>query len=310
MPNGLPRFTGGPPNYLSRPPAAARSDLNPAFANQSILFQPPPSGFDLGTSAPDTSDFGPDTRSLAELGLPLLKSGERFFPPPVQTPFAPTLSDLLHPPTLGSATQAVAPLTYGALSWEAPPVFAANAEGKLPSPPPLGLAAAIDAGTLFFPEGRVARAAEFGLGAAERATAEAFPELIAGKFADLEGKLPPGWQRNHINQDGVFGEIVPYDEAFTVGMKGNILTEPGSPHYNFHRSLEDFWNQFRSKGNRRDELPTIAEYHQAAEQALMAGGFSPDQASYLVKQAANDITSRGVSLSAKVPKMPRAIWRY
>jgi hypothetical protein len=35
LPNGLPRFTGGPPDYLSGLPAAARSDpTNPAPAPQ------------------------------------------------------------------------------------------------------------------------------------------------------------------------------------------------------------------------------------------------------------------------------------
>jgi hypothetical protein len=312
LPNGLPRFTGGPPDYLSKPPTAAQSDpANVAPASQSILFQRPPSSFDLGASSPDTGDFGPDTRNLAEPGLPLSKSDAPYFPPPIQTPFAPTLSDLLHPPTLqgaaASMAQVVAPFSYKYFAYEPPPDFAANSVGKLPSAPD-ALGIGIDA-ALFLPQARVARAAEFGLGAAERAAAELYSELITGTFADLEGKLPPGWQRNHINQDGVFGGIVPHDEAFTVGMKGNILSEPGSPHYQFHRSLEDFWNQFRNGGDRQGQLPTIAEYHQAAEQALVVAGFTPGQASYLVKQAANDLTSRGVSLSAMVPKIPRAIWR-
>jgi hypothetical protein len=73
--------------------------------------------------------------------------------------------------------------------------------------------------------------------------------------------------------------------------------------------MEDFWNQFRRNGSRYDTTPTIEEYHQAAQRAFIAAGFTPEQASGLVARAAEDLTSRGVSLSAKVPRIPGGIWR-
>ncbi|HLH96325.1 MAG TPA: hypothetical protein VKW08_14520 [Xanthobacteraceae bacterium] len=301
LPNGLPRFTGGPPDYLSAPPAAAPSDpADSAPANQSILFRHPRSSFDLGGIGATSN--GPDTRELAEPGLPLTKSGEPYFPP--TSPLLGTQGQAQYAARGGA--QLLAPLTYDTLTWAPPSVTAVNAAGKLPSQPPLGLAAAIDAASIFFPEGRVARAAEFGLGAGERA----FPELITGPYGELKGTLPPGWQANHINQSAAFKKLVPHDEGFSVAMRGDVITEPGTPHHIFHRFLEDFWDQFREEvGSRYGEKPTINEYHQAAKQALITSGFTPEQASYLVEQAANQLTSKGVSLSDKVPEIPIAIWR-
>jgi len=249
---------------------------------------------------------------MADIGLPLTKSGTPYFPPPPQIPFAPQLSDLLPDPNrqgiAGAAAEMVAPFTYDALTYEPPPNFTANAAGKVPSAPSLGTAAAIDAAMLLLggPEGR---AAEVGLGAAERAAAKIDEGLLTGTYGELKGTLPPGYQANHINQYAAFKKILSRNDGFSVGMRGDIITEPGTPHYKFHRSLEEFWDQFRDDGSRREEMPTIAEYHQATQKALVASGFTPEQASYLVEKAANDFTSKGISLSEQVPEIPIAIWR-
>jgi hypothetical protein len=73
--------------------------------------------------------------------------------------------------------------------------------------------------------------------------------FLAGPYGKLSGNLPAGWQAHHLNQNGVYGEVIPRNEGFSVAMPGNIITEPGTPHYLYHRSLEQFLDQYREGGN-------------------------------------------------------------
>jgi hypothetical protein len=91
-------------------------------------------------------------------------------------------------------------------------------------------------------------------------------------------------------------------------MPGNIITEPGTPHYLYHRSLEQFLDQYREGGNLEFGAPTNAEYGEAGRRALIEAGLSPAQASDLAAQAADQRAAYGLSESAKVPRIPRAIW--
>jgi hypothetical protein len=92
-------------------------------------------------------------------------------------------------------------------------------------------------------------------------------------------------------------------------MRGNILVEPGTPHYNYHRSLEQFWDQYRKGGNLESKMPTNAEYGEAVRRALIASGMSPEQASNLVERAAAQRAAYGLSEADVVPQIPKAIWR-
>jgi hypothetical protein len=66
------------------------------------------------------------------------------------------------------------------------------------------------------------------------------------RYKDLTAELKgTGQQANHLNQNAAFCDVIPEGEGLSVGMRGNAFTEVGSPHYEFHRSLEGFWNQFR-----------------------------------------------------------------
>jgi hypothetical protein len=91
-------------------------------------------------------------------------------------------------------------------------------------------------------------------------------------------------------------------------MRGDIITEPGTPHYNYHRSLEQFWDQYRKGGNLEYTMPTNAEYGEAVRRALIASGFSDTQASDLAAQAAAQRAAYKLSESAAVPLIPGAIW--
>jgi hypothetical protein len=91
-------------------------------------------------------------------------------------------------------------------------------------------------------------------------------------------------------------------------MKGNIFTQPGTPHYNYHRSLEKFWDQYREGGALARKLPTNAEYGDAVRDALIAAGMSPSQASDLAEQAANQRAFYKIKETDNVPLIPNAIW--
>ncbi|HEY6256971.1 MAG TPA: hypothetical protein VIY51_14385 [Xanthobacteraceae bacterium] len=134
-------------------------------------------------------------------------------------------------------------------------------------------------------------------------------QILTGAYGKLSGALPKGWQANHLNQDRVYQESIPPSEGLSVSMRGNILTEPGTPHYNYHRSLEQFWDQYRKDGSLESEMPTNAEYGEAVRRALIAAGLSPAQASDLAAQAAQQRIASGLVESKPVPRIPVAIWR-
>jgi hypothetical protein len=133
-------------------------------------------------------------------------------------------------------------------------------------------------------------------------------EYIASRYArpygQLSRRLPPGFQAHHLNQNAAFREVIPQNDGIAVGMRGNAFTEPGTPHYMFHQSLEQFWEPYRSGGNLHSKAPTNAMYGEALQRALQAGGLSPEEASYLASQAANQRASYGLIESAAVPNVP------
>lgn len=125
-----------------------------------------------------------------------------------------------------------------------------------------------------------------------------------GPYGTLRNELPAGEQANHLNQNAAFRSVIPENDGLAVGMRGNAITEAGSPHYNFHQSLEQFWNQFRRGGPRFNQTPTNAEYGQALQQALEAGGFSSAEAQHLAAQAAQQRAAYGLLETAPVPRIP------
>jgi hypothetical protein len=92
-------------------------------------------------------------------------------------------------------------------------------------------------------------------------------------------------------------------------MRGDIITEPGTPHYKYQRSLEQFWDQYRKGGSLESKMPTNAEYGEEVRRALIAAGLFPEQASDLAEQAAAQRVASGLNESDFVPEIPKAIWR-
>jgi hypothetical protein len=134
-------------------------------------------------------------------------------------------------------------------------------------------------------------------------------QLVTGRYGSLKGTLPPGFQANHLNQNKVYEGIIPKDEGLSVAMRGNILTQPGTPHYNYHKSLEQFWDRYRAGGSLEFDMPTNAEYGEAVRRALISAGLSPGQASDLATRAAAQRVAHGLVESDFVPRIPEAIWR-
>ena len=249
--------------------------------------------------------------------MPLSKSGQPLVPPRPQLSTAQGqalyAARLLSPNLVDYFTKTLPPS----------PPFPAT-PGKIPSTDnPYALGAAFEAATWLLPEDRIAGAIA---GAVQRGAAEAASlaaksaagarallrpaqQIVTGPYGKLKGTLPPGYQANHLNQNAAYRGIIPENDGISVPMEGNILTNPGTPHYNYHRSLEQFWDQYRDGGTLEFEMPTNAEYGEAVRRALIASGFSRAQASDLAARAAAQRTASGLSESAPVSEIPMAIWR-
>jgi len=113
-----------------------------------------------------------------------------------------------------------------------------------------------------------------------------------------------GQQAHHLNQNAAYKGIIPEEEGLSVGLRGNAFTEVGSPHYVAHRALEGFWNQYRKGGAKFQKTPTNAEYGEALEASLRAGGLSPADAASVAAQAAQQRAAYGLAPNAPVPKIP------
>jgi hypothetical protein len=125
-----------------------------------------------------------------------------------------------------------------------------------------------------------------------------------GPYKDLAKQLPKGEQANHLNQDAAFKDVIPTDEGLAVGMRGDAIRDPGTPHYEFHKILEKFWNQFRKGGSNAGTKPTNAQYDDALREALEGSGLSGHEAAKVAAEAARQRASYGLDPSDLVPRVP------
>lgn len=95
----------------------------------------------------------------------------------------------------------------------------------------------------------------------------------------------------------------------SVGMWGDAITEPGTPHYVFHQSLEQFWDPYRNNGGHEGRIPTNAMYSEALQRALQSAGRSPEEASYLARQAATQRAKYGLRETDPVSRVPNRLER-
>jgi hypothetical protein len=311
-------------------PSPPDSSATPAPPQRSVLFNAAQPAWDLGAHLlereRDAATLDSTAQGLGPAELPLSKSGAPYVSPNPQ----PSIISQLPPWQWLDAARFLSPnlVDYFTKTLPPAPPFPST-PGKIPSADnPYAGGAAIEAATWLLagiergiagPLVRSASVAEkFATEAALRAVksaadapalTRAAEQLATGPYGQLSGTLPLGVQAHHLNQNAVYREFISPTEGFSVGMRGNIIAEPGTPHYIYHRSMEDFWDQYRKGGGLEHSMPTNAEYGEASRRALVASGLPPAQALDLEARAAMQRAEKGLSESEPVPNIPTEIWR-
>lgn len=149
-------------------------------------------------------------------------------------------------------------------------------------------------------------------GAAQGAAAEARPtaaprELAIDEYASLSAREDIPGQAHHLNQDAAYRDVVPTDRGVSVKLEGNAFTEPGTPHFEAHASLEKFWNQFRRGGAQFGRRPTNLEYTRALLQSLRDASLPEDQIRAAVQAAIRQRVEWGLLGGDSVPRIPGRI---
>lgn len=92
-----------------------------------------------------------------------------------------------------------------------------------------------------------------------------------------------------------------------VDFTGNAFKDIGTPHYEAHKSLEQFWNRYRKNGDLFGMRPTVGEYNLALFNSLQSGGLSRIDAAYAVSRAYSQQRQYGMINSDLVPRIPGKI---
>jgi hypothetical protein len=133
-------------------------------------------------------------------------------------------------------------------------------------------------------------------------------ELKVASYREMRIALwKTGLQANHLNQNAAFRSVIPRLEGKANAMAGNAFTEIGSPHYEFHKSLEEFWDRYRPGGKLVGKVPTAQDYDLALRRALRAGGVSDADIDLMAKAAKDQRLSAKVQQKDKVPRVPGRI---
>ncbi|PGT56988.1 SpvB/TcaC N-terminal domain-containing protein [Bacillus thuringiensis] len=123
-----------------------------------------------------------------------------------------------------------------------------------------------------------------------------------------ESKALSGGQSHHLNQNAAFKSIVEKNEGAAVKLPGNVFTEKGSSHFEFHKDMESFWDQYRKGGRFEGQRPTILDYNQALHRSLLAAGVHPDVANFFTDIARRQlILFHGVKPTDLVPRVPERL---
>ncbi len=124
-------------------------------------------------------------------------------------------------------------------------------------------------------------------------------------YEDLTEELAgTEWQAHHLNPNAAYGSVIPRPAGVAVPLRGNAFTDIGAPHYEAHRSLEEFWSPFRPGGIREYKFPTNAELGDAVRQSLIDAGHTSDLAARLSQRAADQRAAYGLAPQDPVPRVP------
>jgi hypothetical protein len=174
-----------------------------------------------------------------------------------------------------------------------------------------GVAASVDGATgrVFFDTD-----AEAGSGFAEYpvisadgvATNRVGPSIEIAPYGEMV-RSPGVGQAHHLNQDAVFKSVIKTNDGLAIRLEGNAFTEIGSPHYNAHRSLEGFYNQFRKGGDFYSEVPTNLQYSKALLNSLQEAGLTRTQALDAVRASIKQRVDAGQLGGLEIPRIPNRI---
>ena len=195
---------------------------------------------------------------------------------------------------------------------DAPPTDRAPADRAPGDAPPRDRAAGDEAARASSPDSLVQQGDVPGgnMGGEEEGNSAASRGAATGRYGDLRNQLPDDEQANHLNQNAAFkrdnagNAFIPENDGAAVGMQGNAFTEPGTPHYEFHRALESFWNQYRPGGAMEGLRPTNAEYDQGLREALRASGLDDQQVDALAQYANQNRLDYNLSPTDPIPRVP------
>jgi RHS repeat-associated protein len=111
-------------------------------------------------------------------------------------------------------------------------------------------------------------------------------------------------QNHHLNQDAAFRSLgISRDSGISIPLVGSTTT-PGTPHYEFHWSMDTFWEPYR-EGSKTGTMvlkkPTVGQYARAVEVALRHAGYSRSEAKSIADLAKR---SHGLPMSRRFVDIP------
>ena len=127
-----------------------------------------------------------------------------------------------------------------------------------------------------------------------------------GIHKDLK-KVGGGFQSHHLNQDAAFRDVIPHSQGATVLVTGNAFKDVGSSHYEAHKSMEGFWDQYRKGGAQFGKRPTNLQYTKALANSLRAANLSAQQVTTAVRAAVRNRVEYGLLGGNRVPRIPGRI---
>ncbi len=125
-----------------------------------------------------------------------------------------------------------------------------------------------------------------------------------GPHGTLKKDPSPG-QSHHLNQDAAYRDVIPREQGAAIKLEGNAFTEPGTPHYEAHSSMEKFWDQYRKNGDLYGKMPTNTQYTQALKRSLESAGLPSNQVNDAVKYSIQNRVKHGALGGMDVPRIPR-----
>jgi RHS repeat-associated protein len=131
--------------------------------------------------------------------------------------------------------------------------------------------------------------------------------LVVDEYGILKKDTSIPGQAHHLNQDAAYRDVIPTNKGMSTKLEGNAFSEVGSPHYNAHESLEQFWNQYRRGGAKYGEVPTNLEYSKAMVDSLKDAGYTQQEAMQIAAKAIEQRVEHGLLGGMPVPRIPSKI---